>query len=424
MKKLMIAILLCGCTTVQAQSNFVLNPSFEEFSKCPSKTGTIYYSKYWRNAVDSLFTIASGSDYYNVCADTGIYDDATIPSNTNSYQYPHSGNAMVGTGMYYDKTPPSPPSYVPFDVREYTQGHLVKPLQNGKTYCVSFWVNLAEVAGYAHNKIGAYLDNGSINTAVDSAGKEITSVVPQVYTDSVIKDTMNWTKIDGSFVANGTEIYITIGLFFTNAATTTVVTNYWFTYPQYSYYLIDDVSVIPIDLKADAGADKWAEQTKKVQIGRVGDSTAVGLDCKWYHKGSLIDSGAIISVNANAIKGAIDTYIVVQTVCGNITRDTVAVSTVGLGITSPSPAERDGERLYSLFPNPNEGIFVMKQLVADDKNVQLKVYNAIGALVYKSNIVFKNGQANVQMGEKAAGVYLACIGDEKGRTICIRFAIK
>lgn len=29
-----------------------------------------------------------------------------------------------------------------------------------------------------------------------------------------------------------------------------------------------------------------AEQSKQVQIGRVGDSTAIGLDCKWYHKGS------------------------------------------------------------------------------------------------------------------------------------------
>ncbi|MGC4057320.1 MAG: T9SS type A sorting domain-containing protein [Chitinophagaceae bacterium] len=223
-------------------------------------------------------------------------------------------------------------------------------LNAGQTYCLSFWVNLAEGAGYGQNKIGAYLDNGAINKLPIPTCTEILTVTPQVYTNDVITDTANWIKIEGNFVANGNETHITIGNFFPNSATSVITTNYWLLSPQISYYLIDDVSVIPIDLDADAGKDTWVEQGKRRQIGRVGDTTAEALDCKWYHRGSLIDSGAIISVPANATVGATDTYIVVQTVCGLSKSDTVLVRTVPLGVQ-----EWDMKHAITIFPNPAHG---------------------------------------------------------------------
>ncbi len=406
--------MLCVCTSVQAQSNFVLNPDFERYDTCPFSGGQVTFCKFWQNAISNTYSL--GIEYFNSCAMGNPYTNC--PINGAFYQPPRTKNGRVGGGMYYDKTPPPPPYPIPFNNRDYLQNILIKSLEIGKTYCVSFWVNLTEASGYATNKIGAYLDDGSINSAVDSAGKEITSVIPQIYTDSIIKDTMYWTKIEGSFVANGTETYITIGNFFTNAATTTVVTNYWFTYPQYSYYLIDDVSVIPIDLKADAGSDKWAEQTKKVEIGRVGDSTAIGLDCKWYKKGALIDSGAIISVNANAIKGAIDTYIVVQNVCGNITRDTVVVSTVGLGMQ-----QFEAEKSFTIYPNPSSGNVSISCFVIPKESITAKVYDLLGRIVQQELLNFSNKEAVLKL-NIPTGSYILEVKDEDGNVQRERIGIE
>ena len=78
-----------------------------------------------------------------------------------------------------------------------------------------------EAYGYAHNKIGAYLDDGSINALPLPPGSEVNTVVPQVYTDSIIRDTLHWVKISGSFTASGTETHISIGNFFPNTAVDT-----------------------------------------------------------------------------------------------------------------------------------------------------------------------------------------------------------
>lgn len=83
----------------------------------------------------------------------------------------------------------------------------------------------------------------------------------------------------------------------------------------------------------------------------------------------------------------------------------------------------EGNNTYTLYPNPNNGSFVIKQSIADNKSVNLKVYNAIGSLVYEGNANFVNGQMSIKLGQKAQGVYLVCIGDPKMRTTCLRFII-
>ncbi len=404
---MMILSFTCAWVYSHAQVNFVRNPDLEQYSKCPDDWNEIYYANNWRNATDS--NMVYGMEYYNVCGNAALDKVLHVPDNGGFYQYPHSGNGMAGAHFFNDETSPSP-SPLPNDYRDYLQGHLSKPLTAGKTYCVSFWVNLAEASGVAQNKIGAYLDNGAVNHIVSTAGSKITTVIPQVYTDSVLADTMNWVKIEGSFVAKGNETYITIGCFAPIDSVKTVVTNYRSTSTQYSYYLIDDVSVIPIDLKADAGANRWVEMSKTVQVGRVGDTTAKGLDCKWYHKGVLIDSGAIISVHAAATKGIVDTYVVVQTICGIVTTDTVTVWTVGLGITSPSPKERDGVRVY---PNPSDGNIVITKSEANDKVISVKVFDLLGRVLQQQPLLFTNNQSSLKI-DVPTGIYIIELQDSEG----------
>ena len=401
-------ILVCACLQGQAQTNYVKNPDFELFSKCPDYINQLNRAKYWTMPIDSLGEPLYAPEYLNTCAGVNIYTG--LPSNVYFYQYPHTGNGMAAALFYYDKTPP--PSFgVPFNHRAYLQGKLHKALTAGKTYCVSFWVNLAEGSGYAHNKIGAYLDNGAINKLPLPPGSEIISLVPQVYTNTIIDDTANWVQIEGSFVATGNETNITIGVFAPNSLVNTEVTNYWFSIEKYSYYLIDDVSVVELNLAADAGRDTWVEQGKKVAIGRVGDTTAKALNCKWYHKGVLIDSGAIISVNANAIKNAVDTYVVVQTICALVKRDTVMVKTVGMGIKEDHLKEQ-----FSIYPNPSNGcINIYAPSLLSTVNIQSKIYDLLGRVVYEEALNFIKQNASLKT-NLPKGAYILELSDHEGKS--------
>jgi hypothetical protein len=422
MKKIaLISLLTCATLKSLAQVNFVKNPSFEKYDTCPYKSGQIILAKNWQNAIVPNFP--KGIEYFHHCAGSNFYTGC--PSNTSFYQEPHLGDGMVGIQLYYDKTFPFPPAPLPINNREYLQGVLLKKLIIGRTYCVSFWIIHAEASGYAHNKIGTYLDDGTFNTLADSAGEEITSVLPQIYTDSILKDTMRWEKVEGAFIANGTETHITLGLFFTNSVTSKVVTNYWFKYEQYLYYLIDDVSVIPTDLPADAGKDTWVEVGKQVQIGRVGDTTAQGLDCKWYKKGVLIDSGAIITVNANSIINQVDTYVVVQNICGVIKRDTVNVKTTGLGI----PLLGGGG--FSIYPNPSNGnITITTNVIARQASlatagqaIYTKVYDLLGRVVHQELLNFSNKEATLKL-NILTGSYILELKDKEGNVQRERIVIE
>ncbi|WP_113662363.1 T9SS type A sorting domain-containing protein [Pedobacter nanyangensis] len=403
--------IICACLTTQAQIiNYVKNPSFEDTVKCPDGWSQISYAKHWSCAVDTIDNPPYAPEYFNVCAKS-IYQ-AGIPENTGGYQFPNTGNAYVGLHTYYDKTMPLPPSIIPPNFRDYAQGRLHKHLKTGQTYCVSFWVVMGEASAYGQNKIGAYLDDGSIN-ARDTPGAEITDVIPQVFSTEIIKDTFNWTKVEGSFVASGNETHITLGCFAKNEDVDTFH-NIWGGLIQYSYFYFDDVSVIPIDYKANAGPDCHVPEGGTVEIGNP-DTTAFGLDCKWYHKGMLIDSGVRIIVPANTLVGATDTYVVVQTICGNITRDTVTVYTAALGV------KHWEKKAVQVYPNPSDGRFSISADVPGD--VSLRVYDLQGRLVHRQETDLGKGSAELSL-HVATGTYLLHVEDRQGKVYRERLQVE
>jgi hypothetical protein len=415
MKQFIIILLFtCANAIAFAQVNFVKNPSFEDTVKCPDDIGGIKFCKYWSCAVDTdgINRVIAPEYYTASCEPPDL--NLGVPQSTRFYQYPHTGSAMAGAVLYYDRTPPSPGGL--FDTwRDYFQGRFHKSLEAGKTYCVSFWVTFADYQAHAHDKIGAYVDNGKINDR-DTPGNQILDVTPQVYTTTIQKDTQNWTRIEGTFVATGNETHITLGNFFPNADVA-VIKNIYGNSGQYSYYLFDDVAVIPIDLKADAGKNSHAEPGKPMQIGRVGDTTAMGLDCKWYHKGALIDSGAIISVNGSAIVGTVDTYVVVQTICGISKTDTVTVTTVPLG-----QREWNAEQAFRIYPNPSDGLIAITTKSPTSK-VNAAMYDLLGRSVYKQTVVFNNGSAGINV-NTVPGIYILELSDEAGNATRQRVIIE
>jgi hypothetical protein len=334
----------------QAQINLVRNGSFEDTVQCPIAVDHIKATRHW-TGIDSNITIYDSFASYAM--PDLMHSCATVPSlrlplNTWFLRYPRTGNAMVTVLMYNDNRD----STWLFYQRDYLQGRLRNRLVSGRQYCVTFYTTITQASTYAIDHIGAYFDDGTIDTIAPERCPLVHSMFhPQIYDTVISNDTMNWTKIEGTFTASGTEKFITIGNFFTSDQVDTVQVYYPSLYSSsgyrlFSYYLIDDVSVIATDAVADAGRDTTITLAAT-------DSAFVGVQadyvpCKWYTMaGTLIDS----NIGGFKVKPTATTsYIMELDVCGPITRDTVTVRVLPMELTSPRPALRGRE--VACWPNP------------------------------------------------------------------------
>lgn len=213
--------LLLLCYTSFSQ-NLVPNPSFEDYYSCPNSVGQADSCVGW-----SSFRITP--DYLNTCADNST--NASVPYNIWGYQYPSTGNACMALQTRF--TP---------EAREYLGGQLSSSLIIGQKYYVSFKVNCAfsglAYANGATNKIGVLFSTTPYSTSTPMP----ISNFAHVYTDSIITDTLNWTNIQGSFIADSTYNYIVLGNFFDDAHTDTIKLDATPGYFRATYY-IDDVVV-------------------------------------------------------------------------------------------------------------------------------------------------------------------------------------
>ncbi|MBL7890399.1 MAG: gliding motility-associated C-terminal domain-containing protein [Bacteroidia bacterium] len=237
MKRLSLILLILYPLLSRGQINLVRNPSFEDTISCPTVWGNITpFLKYWHNPTDC------SPDYYNACAADGSSCD--VPYNLGYMQYPRTGNAYCGIYGYGTASPPS-------DVREYIQGELIDTLAAGKNYCVSFYVNLANLSRYSISNIGAYFSNNLISISNSCLNLPFT---PQIISNPSVQltDTVNWMIISGEFIANGDEQYITIGNFYSNTNTDTLMFNPSpFGTANIAYYYIEDVSVVCCDCEQE-----------------------------------------------------------------------------------------------------------------------------------------------------------------------------
>lgn len=222
--KITCLIYLLFANSLVFSQNLVPNPSFEDYTGCPGSYGQISLATPW-------ITPTGGSpDYLNACA-TSIF--VTVPINYRGIQAPRTGDAYAEAVFY--------PS-IGVDFREYSQVKLISPLIAGQTYEVSFYVNLGDKSYRASNNIGAY-----ISTVAPTSGGSINlPVTPQINETSIITDYTNWTLISGTYTAVGGEEYITIGNFFDDASTSTIISTSPDVNSMYAtFYLIEDVCVTP-----------------------------------------------------------------------------------------------------------------------------------------------------------------------------------
>jgi len=311
---------------------------------------------------------------------------------------------MVMIETYFDN------SYAESYQRDYLQGHFYRPLTAGVSYCVTFYVILEQLSQYANNHIGAYIDDGSIDIGQDSAGcaSPQTSFVPQIVEDSIINDTLNWVKIQGTFTANGTERFITIGNFFDITHTDTIRRNLdyppWNFGNEFAWYLVDDVSVIAMNSVANAGIDRITSATGDSVW--VGDSTGY-VPCYWYKNGVLIDSN---TAGFKVKPDSTSTYVMQLDVCGHITFDTVIVHVAPAGITTVETFDN-----LNIYPNPAKNTITIEGA----RNCSIAVYDLIGTAIIFTFI--NNEKQNLDINRLSKGVYNIMITDsETGIKMCKR----
>lgn len=219
----------------QAQ-NLVPNPSFEEYTDCPT-----YYTLTKLALIQDWAQPTTGTpDYFNTCS----VGPMQVPNCEPGYQSPFTGKGFAG--LFVFNILKSLQNY-----REYLQTKLKEPLQAGVTYQVSFRVSLSNTSHVAVDNLAAYF---SVMPPSRSDSKLLSNLqqAPQVRnpTGKFLADTLNWLKIEGNFVANGGEQYLTLGNFDDNVHTNRMGTN------PVSYYYIDDVAVYSCSQTINLGPDQ------------------------------------------------------------------------------------------------------------------------------------------------------------------------
>lgn len=334
-----IAIIIIHVSSISAQNiaNYIGNGSFETLQgNC--NVINLSESIFW-NSIDSIHTSAGLFSYCN----------GQIPNQFNTiYQLPQSGDVFAGATFYY---------YAGINNgRQYLKNRLKKKLIAGNSYCVKFYVNIMNTSTLGSDGFGMYFGDNSIDT-ITQIYKPLTFLSPQVQSPNGIPiiDTLGWTAVTGTFVANGNEKYALIGMFKPSGSMDTVILNPSMLPLNFTDACIDDVSCIPFDLPAYAGPDKNCIVGDSVFIGREPD-VEIDESCVWYH----LNTNGTLSAPIQTIAGLYvkptytnssetETFVVRQQLwCSGVKWDTVLVHRdfVGLGNLN---AEFYGIEIY---PNP------------------------------------------------------------------------
>ncbi len=292
-------------------------------------------------------------------------------------------------------------------------------LQAGKTYCVKFYFNITNTSPYGMDGFGAYFGGVTMDT-ITQCRMPLTFINPQIQNPNgnIITDTLNWVPVTGTFVAVGNEKYMLIGNFKSDLATNCVTINPAYLPQKWTDVCIDDVSCIDIDLPAYAGPDISCIPGNTVYIGRPLD---VGIDeaCTWYNitnTNTPIGTGAGITVNPIITQ----TYIVKQDICGNIKWDTVIVHQTALGLAELK-LRSEGLRIY---PQPAQDVLnIVFTIETESEPNNVIIYNSLGQLIKKEEIVFKNKMANVKIEDLSDGVYYLSVKTDDIYRINRRFVI-
>jgi len=236
LKALCFFVTLLFLIDTKAQ-NLVPNPSFEDFTECPELQGGIDLVEHWYKSI-----IIPGNedyenpspDYFHECASGTLFG---VPENMLGFQNAYQGQAYAGLITFSTST--TFPNY-----REVIGVELTEPLVPGIAYHLSMRVSLAlgTTSGWATNNLGMKLSMNEIY----SSSEEAVNNTAHIFSEEIITDTVGWTLIHGTVLADEAYQFLHIGNFFIGAETESVLLGNPF--DNIAYYYIEDVLVIEDDL--------------------------------------------------------------------------------------------------------------------------------------------------------------------------------
>jgi hypothetical protein len=227
--RIVLSMWLVGVCSVANAQELVPNGNFNLEEPCEPNTLN-------GPGFDPWFWLFSTPDEYHVCYN---------PSRSVPYSFGGGGEPYSGEGYFGVYT------FVKGNYRrEFITVPLTETLFDGVEYHSSFWVSMMDSAWYASRNIGVYFSENIPPANLQG----LLALEPQVrYTGSqFLTDKEDWTKVEGSFTAQGGERYLTIGNFDTDEETDTLFIPEGGAFrpnqPDFyrvAYYYIDGVSVIP-----------------------------------------------------------------------------------------------------------------------------------------------------------------------------------
>jgi len=226
-------IFLFLAQNIFGQQNLVPNGSFEEYTECP--TSNELNNGQFERAVGWFRPTQSTPDFYHDC-NNSINGIVGVPSNFCGYQEPFHGDGYAGfaaISWLYDED---------LFVNEYMRVKLTSSLKPCMKYHFSMYVSLCDYSDYGVGKIGVLFSTENIFTPTNNTLEEL----PQIaYNGLPIIDTSNWTIIEGDFIANGLEQYLTIG-YFRTPYMDTIALHYNNETESSAFYYVDSVSLIEV----------------------------------------------------------------------------------------------------------------------------------------------------------------------------------
>jgi hypothetical protein len=374
----------------QEIGNYVRNGSFEECSLSNCTPIWDSKAKFW-GPIDSL----------DFCYD--LY--SIVPPNNNApygsygFQFPRTGNQFILTAFYCSVC-----TY--YVSRGYPRTLLKEPLKPNTAYCVKYHVVNTNNCVVGIDRYGAYFGDNSLDT-IKNSSSPLYFLNPQIEnpTGTIITDTLNWIPVTGTFVANGTEKYMVLGNFNSDANTNTLVINPTYLPTLATDLYIEDVSVIELNLAAYAGPDKLCLPGDSVYIGRELD-WAIDPYCIWYKLPNM--TTAIDTTSGLWVKPATtSTYIVRQELeCGSVKWDTVVVPTeIIIDETGLNQIQRLSDNI-KLFPNPTSGnlnISFFGSVPADIRTYSLT--DNLGRLIKMGTFGPSNSSVDIETSNLPPGLY-------------------
>jgi hypothetical protein len=385
----------------KAQVNFVGNPSFEIFHSGCTGPNFVSKLKYW-GSLDSSYAFGAGP-MYHTCYSNVPYAGPGL------YQSPKTGNSFIRTTFYCTTV-----TCTYNNSRIYPKNRMLTTLTSGATYCVKMWANLQNNSPYAIDALHVYFGDVSLDT-IKYCMTPLTYLTPQITnTVGIINDTLNWIEISETFVANGTEKYLVIGNFKTDAVTSGSSTPTGFGGGVWSEYMLDDVSVIDFNLPASAGPDKNIFLGDSAFIGRPPE---IGLECTWSSGTVSVGTGGGLWVKPTS--PGTYSYVVTQNICGNIKTDTVNVNV--------SPSSINENTLFSnsisIYPQPASELVTISLNYFYEKSIEVRVLDVNGKLVREGALGVRSGKAEIQISDLADGVYAIQLKNSSGQWAVKRLVV-